>query len=206
MPPRGAPIGPLLWLSSAQYFAVQAIAATAWTRPYSWAANTISDLGNTRCARYSGRPVCSPLHLAMNASFVSLGVAMFAGAILIRGRLATGRAADAAFAFVALAGVGTVLVGLFPENTVSALHVAGAALAFVPGNLGVLALGVWLHDLPSGLRVFTVLAGAVGLAGTALFGAHTQLGIGLGGIERVAAYPQDVWLIAFGACLLRCRQ
>ncbi|MGI8802172.1 MAG: DUF998 domain-containing protein [Solirubrobacteraceae bacterium] len=194
--------GPVLWLLSAQYFAVQVIVAAAWERPYSWSANAISDLGNTRCARFSGRSVCSPLHLVMNASFVLLGLSMFAGAVLIGRRLAAGRAAETGFAFMALAGVGTVLVGLFPENTVGLAHVGGAALPFVLGNLGLLVLGLSLPELPAGLRASTLAAGAVGVGGLALFLGHAYLGVGLGGMERVAAYPQDVWLIAFGGYLL----
>ncbi len=202
MPRRGARTGPLLWVLSAQYFAVQVVVAAAWKHPYDWAGNAISDLGNTGCARYSGRPVCSPLHLLMNASFVLLGLSMFAGAVLIGRRLADRASVRAGFAGLGLAGLGTVLVGLFPENTIGALHQAGAALPFVLGNLGVLLLGVFLEHLPTGVRALTLAAGAIGLVGLALFLVHAYLGIGLGGMERVAAYPQDVWLIVLGAQLL----
>lgn len=194
--------GAVLWLLSVQYFAVQVAVAAVWTRGYGWGGNTISDLGNTRCARYSGRPVCSPLHLAMDVSFVVLGVTMCAGALLLGGQDGARRAASVGCGLLALAGAGTVMVGLFPENTIGALHQGGAALPFVLGNLGVLVLGLTWRALPVGARGFTVLAGATGLVGLPLFLSHTYLGLGIGGMERVTAYPQDVWLIAAGAYLL----
>jgi hypothetical membrane protein len=199
---RGARGGPALWLLSAQYFAAQVAVATDWPGRYSWSANTISDLGSTSCGAQSGRPVCSPLHLLMNTSFVVLGLSMLAGAVLIGWRLAvSSRTATVGFACLGLAGLGTTVVGLYPENTVAGLHAAGAALPFVLGNLGVLVLGIALR-LPPWLRVFTLAVGSVGLAGLPLFLTHSYLGLGIGGMERVTAYPQDIWLIAIGAYLL----
>lgn len=139
----------------------------------------------------------------MNASFVLLGLTMFAGAVLLARQFAAGRTSAAAgFALMALGGIGTVIVGLFPENTVNGLHVAGAALPFVLGNLGVVLIGASLADLPRRLRAFTLLAGATGLVALPLFLAHAYLGIGAGGMERVTAYPQDIWTSAVGAYLL----
>jgi hypothetical membrane protein len=202
VPRSGARCGPVLWLTSAQYFAVQVAVAADWSGRYSWSANTISDLGNTRCATYSGRPVCSPLHLLMNASFVVLGLTMLAGALLLARELAGGRASAVGFGLLGLAGAGTVVVGLFPENTVAGLHAAGAALPFVLGNLGVVVLGISLRLLPDAVRGLTLLAGAVGLLGLVMFLGHAYLGLGIGGMERVTAYPQDVWMIVLGGYLL----
>jgi hypothetical membrane protein len=202
MSSRRVDAGPVLWLASAQYFIVQVVVAGASTVGYSWSENTISDLGNTRCGVASGRPVCSPLHLLMNMSFAVLGLTMLAGAVLIaRGLPGRSRTATAGFACLGLAGVGTVVVGLYPENTVAGLHAGGAALPFVLGNVGVLLLGAVLR-LPPWLRAATLSAGVVGLVGLALFLSHTYLGLGIGGMERVTAYPQDVWLILIGAYLL----
>lgn len=194
--------GPVLWFLSVQYFVVQVVVAAASTARYSWSENTISDLGDTRCGVYGGRSVCSPAHLVMNASFVMLGLTMVAGAALVGRELSAGRIATVGFACMGAAGAGTVLVGLFPENTVAGLHQAGAGLPFVLGNIGVIMLGSGLPRLPVGLRVATCLAGAVGLAGLLLFLSHAYLGLGIGGMERVTAYPQDIWLVVFGGYLL----
>ena len=77
-------VGPVLWVSSIQYFIVQLIVISAWTVPHSWANNFISDLGNTECGMYAGLAVCSPLHLLMNISFVVFGLTMAIGAVLLR--------------------------------------------------------------------------------------------------------------------------
>jgi hypothetical membrane protein len=121
-----------------------------------------------------------------------------------RRRAMGSRTATTGFACLGLAGVGTVVVGLYPENTVAGLHAAGAALPFVLGNLGVVLLGIGLR-LPRTLRAFTLAAGVVGLVGLPLFLSHSYLGLGIGGMERVTAYPQDVWLIAIGAYMLSQR-
>jgi hypothetical protein len=52
--------------------------------------------------------------------------------------------------------------------------------------------------IPRPLRIYSLLTGAVALAGLALFVSHVYLGIGDGGMERVAAYPQPIWLIVCG--------
>jgi hypothetical protein len=62
--------------------------------------------------------------------------------------------------------------------------------------------GLVLRNLPPALRAFTVLSGVVGLAALLLFRTHTYAGIGLGGMERFAGYPQSIWMTIFGTYLL----
>jgi hypothetical membrane protein len=190
-------IGPSFWMLSLQYFVTQLVVAHAWTNHYSWAQNTISDLGNSACGTYGDRFVCSPLHDWMNASFILLGLSMIIGAVLIYQEFRESRGSAVGFSCMALAGFGTLLVGLFPENTVSSLHVIGAALPFLIGNLGMVVLGSVLA-LPRSLRIYTILSGGIALLALLLFIMNTYLGLGLGGMERLTAYPQTLWLIAFG--------
>jgi hypothetical membrane protein len=194
-------VGPTLWLLSIQYFVVQVIVAHAWAWPFSLRHNTISDLGNTVCGKYGGRLVCSPEHALMNVSFMLLGVTMFSGAGLIYHGFRSSRASALGFSALALAGLGTVLVGAFPENTVAALHIIGAALPFLVGNVGMIILSQSLK-LSKALRAYTLLSGVVGLIGLALFMTNHYLGLGSGGMERVTAYPQTIWLIVFGGYML----
>ena len=91
-------LGPVLYVSSIQFFAAQIFVALHWNPPYSLTRDTISDLGNTACGSFNSRPVCSPLHGLMNASFIVLGVAMTAGSILISRQFAKSRAATVGFA------------------------------------------------------------------------------------------------------------
>jgi hypothetical membrane protein len=101
-----------------------------------------------------------------------------------------------------LAGAGTILVGLFPENTVSALHITGAALPFILGNLGMVLLGIALNKFPPLLRGFSIASGLVGLIALVLFMAQAYLGLAIGGMERFVAYPQSIWMIVTGFYLL----
>ena len=200
-------VGPLVFISSAMYFYAQIVAAWVYRPPYSLVNDTISDLGNTSCGRYGSHVVCSPRHLLMNAAFVFLGLVMVLGSMLIyhefterpRGeRLA----ALIGFTCMALGGIGTILVGAFPENTVSALHVTGAGMAIGIGNVGIFILGAVLN-LPEPMRRYMLVFSTLSLTALVLFASHKYFGIGAGTMERIAAYPETVWLIIFGLYLWR---
>lgn len=195
-------LGPIIWMLSIQYYLVQVETALAWSKPYSWLHNTISDLGNTGCGNYSGRFVCSPLHSLMNSSFITLGVTMALGSLLIYQEFKKSSASLVGFSFMTLAGFGTVLVGLFPENSLSVFHTLGAAMPFLIGNIGIMILGLSL-DIPRRLRFYTLLSGVIALTALLFFSNHNYLGLGVGGMERLVAYPQTIWLISFGAYISR---
>src|SRR3989344_2327035 len=124
-------VGPSFWLGSIQYYLVQLIVGMAWETRYSAFNNTISDLGNTVCGVYDERYVCSPLHTLMNISFVALGVTMMVGGILIYEEFKATTGSLIGFSCMVVAGLGTILVGLFPENTINSLHSFGAFLPFL---------------------------------------------------------------------------
>lgn len=181
----------------AHYFVTQIVVANAWDTPFSLSQNPISDLGNTACGLYSARYVCSPLHDLMNASFIVLGAFMGFGSALIYNGFKKTTGSYIGFSLMTIAGFGTVLVGLFPENTISGLHGLGALLVFLLGNLALVVLGSVL-DMPKLLRYYTLLSGFVGLLALILYGLKNYLGLGDGGMERLVAYPQTFWLIIFG--------
>ncbi len=193
--------GLFLWLLSVQYYVTQVVVATGWSNknPFSWVQNTISDLGNTACGPYGVRLVCSPGHAYMNVSFVLLGSCMFFGSLLLRNQIAAGRSANVGFVCMAFAGIGTVLVGLFPENTSSGLHILGASLPFVLGNLAMVLIGLSAKLLPRWVRIVTITSGVVGLIALGFYLLHQYLGLGNGGMERVVAYPQTIWMILVSA-------
>ena len=195
-------VGPVAWIVSLQYFIIQIIAARAWNSPYSITSNPISDLGNTACGVYVDRYVCSPLHGLMNASFILLGVTMMIGAVLIYQEFRETTYSGIGFGLMGLAAFGTLLVGLFPENTVSELHFFGALLPFVLGNIGMVVLAAVL-DIPDWLRSFTLALGLLALAALPILVVHSSLGLSIGGIERIVAYPQTIWLILFGVYISR---
>lgn len=195
-------IGALSWVSIAQYFVVEEIVRRGWTLPYSRRTNFISDLGAVSCGDYKGREVCSPDHVWMNVSFGAVGAAVGLGAVLLR-VAAPDVITRPVLALYAAGGVGSVLVGLFPEDTVGALHVLGAGMFFVGSGLGHVLLGSRLRrrrSQPYGIALAAV--GAVGLVGTALIVAEESLGLGIGFVERVVVYGADAGFIATGLVLL----
>jgi len=196
-------LGPLVWVLSVQYFVAQLVVATHWPVKYSWSKNVISDLGNTACGAYSGRYVCSPEHALMNASFILLGLTMALGSLLIYTEFRRTRASLIGFSLMALAGFGTVLVGLFPENTVAPMHYSGAFLAFALGNLSIVILSLALRRETDMLRLFSLLTGVLALTAFGMFLLHIYLGLGQGGMERLVSYPQAIWLTLFGLYMFR---
>jgi hypothetical membrane protein len=194
--------GPVLYVAgAAQYFVIQAIVALRYTGTYSLTRDTISDLGNTACGTFNDRYVCSPAHALMNLSFIALGVTMIAGTLLIHPLLDFRPGTTIGLSMFATAGGGVVLVGVFPENTVPALHGIGAALAFLLGNIGLVVLGPSL-PAPRAIRLYTVLSGGIALVALVFYAGSHHLGLGEGGIERVVAYPQTLWQLVFGLSLL----
>jgi hypothetical membrane protein len=191
-------IGAVLWISSIQYFIVQAIVIAAWTVPHSFKNHYISDLGNTVCGMYAGLAVCSPLHPLMNASFVVFGVTMAAGSYFMYTWFKKTKPSAVGFILMAVAGFGTILVGLFPENTISSLHIVGAVLGLGIGNVSIIILGMALRGLHPLMRIYSVASGSVSLAAFVLFASEIYLLIGRGGMERLVSYPFTMWMIILG--------
>ncbi len=201
-------LGSIIWLLAVQFFIAQAVVQSAWTTPFSLTQNFISDLGNTTCAPYpldSNSYVCSPWHAWMNASFIVLGLTILFGGVLLRTAFPRGLARLVGLTLLLLAGVGIIAVGLFPENENIALHRLGAAGHFVLGNLGMAVLGSALLQAKGrqAVAVYSIVSGVVGLLATALFITDHYLGLGIGGMERVAAYPLPLWLSLTGLSLFR---
>lgn len=201
--------GAIAWIVAVQFFVTQVVVASAWSRPFSLRLDYISDLGNTACGPYPAggtHLVCSPWHAAMNLSFIVLGITMIVGARLTRSVFPAGWVRRVAVSLFAMAGVGVILVGIYPENTDNARHVMGAGLNFVAGNIAMIVYGLALAQQPHRhrrLMQFSIFAGTLGMLATLLFVTGQFMGIGLGGMERVAAYPMTVWQIVAGIALLR---
>jgi len=193
--------GPFLWLLSVQYFFVQVVVASAWRSPYSWQLNAISDLGATRCGQFDDRFVCSPLHGLMNISLILLGLGMTVGSVLIYQNL---RKSRVGFGLMAVAGIGAILVGIFPEDTIYWAHITGADLAFLVGNIALIVFGLTLR-VPCWFRWYSIISGVVALVALYLFLSHNRFFLELGGMERIVAYPQTIWLIVFGLYMITRR-
>jgi len=92
--------------------------------------------------------------------------------------------------------VGSLIVSIFPENTVLGIHTLGALVAFIFGALSALYA---FRFTKSPFRYFSVLLGVVSLVAIPLLGDPSLLGFG--GMERLVVYPSTLWGIAFGAYL-----
>lgn len=195
-------------MCAAQFFVVQVIAQSRWTTPFSLATNNISDLGNTTCGLYpavTGSYVCSPWYTLMNVSFALQGVIILVGAVLARPLLAGRLGRMLVFSLLVVTGLGMVGVGLFPEDVNNRAHVISAGTQFITGNAAMIVFGIAANRVKR-WRAFAVVSTALGITGllaTALFARQYGLGMGLGGMERVAAYTLPVWLITSGALIVR---
>jgi hypothetical membrane protein len=127
----------------------------------------------------------------MNTVFVMVGLLTAAGAVLTRGVWPRRRLTSVGVAFVVLAGVGGILVGLAPANVNLAVHGVGALL------LGVAA---WSVQRP--VAAFSLLCGVVGSAASLLYFSQVYLGLGPGGMEHLAFDPLTVWTTVLGVVLL----
>lgn len=207
-------VGPALYSLAITFFVAQVAVAYNWQskaphttlikpyHPYSFFANTISDLGETSKFGYGNPAMWSPDHVWMNIAFFLLGAVMILGTPLLYHEFSEQQTHRVAigfgFALQALAGVGAILVGAIPENTHPLGHEVGAGLAIAVGTAGVLVLGLSLVPLPGRVRRFMLWCSPVSLVAILLYVLHEYLGFGPGGMERVAAYPEVIWLIIFG--------
>ncbi len=195
-----------VWMCAVQFFIAQIVVQWAWTTPFSLADNFISDLGNTTCGVYNSSYVCSPWHTLMNISFSLQGVIILAGSILAWPVFQRERSQALIFWLLALTGIGMIGVGLFPEDVSNRGHVISAGIQFITGNLAIALIGIRCKtvNLKRGWLAASALLGIVGLAATLLFASGYGLGLGIGGMERVAAYTFPAWLIAAGILLSTC--
>jgi hypothetical membrane protein len=95
-----------------------------------------------------------------------------------------------------LPGIGSVIVSLFPDNTVLAIHSLGAFTSFVFGAIS--AIYAFRFTKPP-FRYFSLVLGIVSLGTIPFLGDPSILGFG--GVERLVVYPYTIWGIAFGAYL-----
>jgi hypothetical membrane protein len=201
-------IGALCWILCLEWFIGQAIAQAAWTTPYSIIKNYISDLGAVHChtftiavnSTYTYRQyICSPLHNVLNDSSILLGILIIGGAILLRPIWPQTSLVVVGLVFIALYGLGRIIVGFVPEDTNLKLHILGSA-GFLFGNIGVILLGISCWNRIRWKALVSFIVGAIGSISFVLLLEAPQLGIGL--LERLASYPQTLWLVTLGLTVI----
>jgi hypothetical membrane protein len=176
-----------------QFFVVEAIAASQYGG-YSYSADVISDLGTAN----------SSAQVLMNASFVLQGLLIAAGALLLGPGLA-GNGGRLARALLVISGLGVLLVGLFPSDGNATVHQIAAGAHFIGGGIGLIALAYGVRPRSEALGTVLALLGLAGVIGTIFFGSVVFLGLGEGGMERVAGYVIPIGLAVAGIALWRQR-
>jgi hypothetical membrane protein len=99
---------------------------------------------------------------------------------------------------LALTSLGAMGVGVFTEHFGRA-HLLVSAVAFLFGGLSCIA-SARLLKLP--FSVVAVTLGLMSLGASGLYAGKIDLGLGLGGMERMIAYPILMWGAGFGGYLL----
>ncbi|WP_164704631.1 DUF998 domain-containing protein [Blastococcus litoris] len=156
--------------------------------------NTVSDLAAMR----PDDLVRQPSAAIFNVTMIVAGALIVTAAVLLH----RSRARLLETLPVAGLGIGMIGVGLFPGNTVMAVHQAVSLATFLCGGLA--AILTARLSAPA-LRPVHVVLGGVGLA--FLLG-YTFLGdlavfdrLGEGGVERWIVYTVVLWIVVFGAGL-----
>ncbi|WP_412538556.1 DUF998 domain-containing protein [Longispora sp. K20-0274] len=195
-------VGAGAWALVVQYFVVLVVVRSAWSTPYSWARNAISDLGAAECGAFGGRQVCSPWHVAANVSWVITGLLIVVGAVLVRGAFPPGRLPRVGLALIAISGASFVVVGFSPEDTRAVTHTTAALATIALGEIALVVLGLALRGRRPLVGWTGITFGVVAMIALACMLARVG-GHGLFGLwERIAAFPILIWLILCGTWLL----
>ena len=167
----------LLRIGSLQFIIVMLVAEQLYPG-YSPLHNYISDLGALK----------APTSLLFNFSVVLLGLLDMVSSFLLRHEL--GRLGALV---LAIAAAGAVGVGIFPEDY-GIPHEVSALITFLLGAAAVIIKGTRRGGVykPLGLAM-----GAVSLAALALFVPRVQTPLGIGGVERLIAYPILIFFIIY---------
>jgi hypothetical membrane protein len=152
---------------------------------YSVSKKVISDLGKLGA-------VSAPV---FNASVFVLGLTIVAGAYFLRQMIQN----KVFLSLLVLCGIGAMGVGIFPEDF-ETVHLAVSLMAFLFGALS--AIASFKFQKPP-LSYFAVILGSISLAALILFGLKIYLSLGIGGMERMIAYPILLWAIGFGGHLIK---
>jgi hypothetical membrane protein len=138
----------------------------------------------------------------MNAAFVLQGALVLVGLTLTRAAWGTARSRTAcALLYAAVLGWTTVV--LVPADVNENLHVLGAVAIFFGGNTGLILMGIRPRGAGlRGLAAASALIGVAGLTAAVLFLNRQYLGLGMGGMERVAGLTLQAWTLLAGCFLL----
>jgi hypothetical membrane protein len=160
--------------------------------------NTVSDLGAMRPENIVRQPSAA----IFNTTMLVAGALIAVAAVL----LYRSRAGLLASIPVAGLGLGMIGVGIFPGNTVMAVHQLVATAAFLSGGLAaILTARLSSRALRPVHLVLGTAALAFLLSAVFLEGLPVLDRLGEGGVERWIIYPVVLWTVVLGAGLASSR-
>jgi len=173
--------GALFFIAPSQ-FVVGLVVLEARYTGYSTSANYISDLG------------VGPSAMIFNISVFLLGLLIMVGAYFLQ----RGFNYRVLTLLLVLTAIGAMGVGVFTEHY-GAMHGVVSLIAFLFGGLSAIA-SCRLLKLP--FSAIAIILGLICLGALVLFMANIDLGLGVGGMERMIVYPVLVWGAGFGGYLM----
>ncbi len=186
-----AKAGAAIFVGAVQ-FGIFMIVAETYYPAYNVSLNYISDLG-ANCSS-SGSCYIPPSSMIFNSSIVLLGLLILVGAYFIQRAFhwmpATG--------LISIAGIGAVGIGLFPETT-GIWHEIFSIIVFLFAGLSAV---ITARFQKKPMFYFSIILGFATLITLVLFLGGVELGLGVGGMERMVVYPVLLWGIGFGGHLM----
>jgi hypothetical membrane protein len=166
-------------------FIIATILAEAYYPGYSVSTNPLSDLGGGASSTSAA---------IWNSSIIALGLLVILGALFLQKSFRWWPLT----AMLALAGIGAIGVGVFPEGT-GLVHALSELFAFLFGGLAAV-LSYRFQRKP--MSYFSLIVGALALIALVLYLGNEYVALGEGGMQRLVAYPELLWGVGFGAHLM----
>ena len=186
---NGKVAGALIFVAVTQ-FVLGMIVSEALYPGYSVSDNYISDLG------------VGPSSMIFNSSVFLMGLLLIVGAYFLQ------RAFDFTMLtlLLVLTAVGVMGVGVFTEDF-GTIHSVVSLMAFLFSGLSAIfsVLCSYVHKFPLVKMPFSaisVILGLMTLGALGLFVGKVYFGLGVGGMERMIAYPILMWGAGFGGYLI----
>jgi hypothetical membrane protein len=172
----------LFFFIAASQFILGLIVAEALYSAYSISANYISDLG------------VGPSSMIFNMSIFLVGFLSIIGTYFLH-RAFHHRMVTLLLTIAALAAMS---VGIFTENSEPMHTIASVFVFFFGGVSAIVSYRIMKHPF----SIIAIILGIMSLCASIFFIGKFYLGLGVGGMERMIAYPILIWMIGFGGFLI----
>jgi hypothetical membrane protein len=151
---------------------------------YSTSIQTISSLG------------IGPSAIIFNSSVFLIGILGLAATYFIYQEFKS----NMFTALLAMTHIGTVGVGIFTEATTTfTIHVIFSVITYLFGGMAAI-MAYKIQKQP--LSILSAILGVFSITAMVLLALQIYLGLGLGGMERMVAYPLLLWEVSLGTQLI----